>query len=266
MTLSLFQIDAFADRLFSGNPAAVCPLESWLSDSMMQSIAAENNLAETSFIVRQGDTWHIRWFTPTIEVDLCGHATLASAYVIFHFLDHAGEVIEFHSPRSGPLKVTRKDTWLTLDFPADSLLQMPCSPELLTCGQTTPDEAFRGNSDIMLVFARAQDIRDYMPDFERINKLPARGLIITAPGEETDFVSRFFAPQSGVSEDPVTGSAHTTLAVYWAERLGKTRLTAFQCSKRGGYLECLLKKPRVEITGKCQLYLRGNIFLPDAQG
>lgn len=264
MKLSLFQVDAFADRLFSGNPAAVCPLENWLSDTMMQSIAAENNLAETAFIVRQGDVWHIRWFTPTIEVDLCGHATLASAFVIFHFLHHTGEVIDFHSPRSGALKVTRKEDQLTLDFPADSLQQVACTPELRACGQISPDEAFRGNSDYMLVFGREQDIRDYTPDFENIRRLPARGLIVTAPGNEVDFVSRFFAPQSGVAEDPVTGSAHTSLAVYWAERLDKPRMTAFQCSARGGYLECHLKTPRVEISGRCQLYLEGSIFLPDA--
>jgi PhzF family phenazine biosynthesis protein len=262
MTLPIFQIDAFSDRLFGGNPAAVVPLEKWLSDGVMQSIAAENNLAETAFIVQRDGIWDIRWFTPTLEVDLCGHATLASAYVIFRFLGHESNSIHFNSQRSGPLSVTKNEELLTLDFPADHIKEIPLTAELSACGQIKPTEAFRGKSDYLLVFEQERDILSYNAHFHNISKLNARGLIISGPGLQVDFVSRFFAPQSGVPEDHVTGSAHTTLAVYWAQRLGKSKLNAIQHSPRGGYLECELKIPRVEISGKCQVYLEGRIFIP----
>jgi PhzF family phenazine biosynthesis protein len=261
MTLPIYQIDAFTDRLFAGNPAAVVPLAEWLTEETMQSIAAENNLAETAFLVQHDDIWHIRWFTPTVEVDLCGHATLASAFVIFRYLAHVGDTISFHSHRSGPLGVKRDGELFTLDFPADEIENIPISEELLSCGQLIPSEACKGKTDYLLIFEKESDILSYKPDFHIINKLNARGLIISAPGEEVDFVSRFFAPQTGVPEDPVTGSAHTTLAVYWAQRLGKTKLTAVQRSKRGGFLTCDVKPPRVEISGKCRVYLEGNIFI-----
>ncbi len=260
MKITLFQIDAFTERVFGGNPAAVCPLDSWLPDPLMQQIAMENNLAETAFFVGRRNPFDIRWFTPEVEVDLCGHATLATAYVIFHFQHFAGSILEFNS-RSGILRVTQHDDYLTLDFPIDRI-QKADAPEGLIEGMgLRPREVFKGKTDYMLVYSTPGEIENLKPDMGRIAKIAARGIIVTAPGHDVDFVSRFFAPQSGINEDPVTGSAHTTLTPYWASRLGKTELSAKQLSKRQGRLQCRLAGDRVEISGKARAYMTGEIHL-----
>ncbi|MGK6352640.1 PhzF family phenazine biosynthesis protein [Parapedobacter sp. DT-150] len=259
MTLKIYQIDAFTDRVFSGNPAAICPLDEWLDDKLMQQIAMENNLAETAFYVRRGDEYDIRWFTPTVEVDLCGHATLASAFVLFNHEGYGEDTVRFHSPRSGPLTVTRDGDFLVLNFPADVYAPVPVTPELTACVGIAPTAAYKGKTDYMLVFESEAHIQSAKPDLARIAQLPARGVIITAQGNEVAFVSRFFGPQSGVDEDPVTGSAHTTLIPYWAGKLGKSELTARQLSTRGGYLKCRHLGDRVEIGGQAKLYLTGEI-------
>jgi len=261
MKLKLYQVDAFTDKVFSGNPAAVCPLESWLKEDLMQKIAMENNLAETAFYVKNGDAYEIRWFTPTIEVDLCGHATLGSAYVLFNFQNYSGNLVKFHSRRSGQLSVEREGDLLKLNFPADTYNQIELSSELKACFDKSPVEAYKGKTDFMVVFPNERDIRDLTPAFHEISKLPGRGLIVTAPGDSVDFVSRFFGPQSGINEDPVTGSAHTTLTPYWSKRLGKIELTAMQLSSRIGHLKCKFLNERVEISGKGKEYLIGDIFV-----
>ncbi len=258
MKLKLYQIDAFTDHVFSGNPAAVCPLDNWLDDAVLQNIAAENNLAETAYFVKTDQGFHIRWFTPKTEVDLCGHATLASAYVIFNFLNFHDHSISFQS-RSGLLSVTKSNDWYTLNFPGDKIQKKEMTSDLIEGFNMKPMEAYQGSTDIMLVFSSQQDIENIKPDFSKIAVLPCRGVIITAPGTNNDFVSRFFAPQSGIDEDPVTGSAHTTLTPYWSKRLGKTELTAQQVSPRGGYLKCKLLDDRVEISGQGAFYLSGEI-------
>jgi len=259
MKQKIYQVDAFAERLFSGNPAAVCPLEQWLEDEILQNIAMENNLAETAFYVKQGDKYEIRWFTPGSEVDLCGHATLAAAYVLFNHEGHKSDIIRFHSPRSGKLTVKQTGELLTLDFPSDIYRSVEISPELTACFDIKPIKAFKGKTDYMLIFENEQQIRSLTPHLSEISKIEARGIIATAKGEYVDFVSRFFAPQVAIDEDPVTGSAHTTLAPYWAQRLNKEELSALQLSKRGGSLICRYIGDRVEISGKAQLYLEGYI-------
>lgn len=262
MKLKLYHVDAFTDKVFSGNPAAVCPLDSWLSDDLLQKIAMENNLAETAFYVRNGDAYDIRWFTPTIEVDLCGHATLASAFVLFNYQCYSGKTVSFKSRRRGVLTVERQADLLTLNFPTDALEKVDLSSELNACIENkNPVESYKGKTDFMLVFESERDIRELQPALNQISKLPARGLIVTAPGDKVDFVSRFFGPQSGINEDPVTGSAHTTLTPYWSKRLGKTELTAMQLSQRVGHLKCKLLGDRVEMSGQGKIYLVGEIFL-----
>ena len=261
MQVKLYQIDAFTDKVFGGNPAAVCPLDSWLPESTMQQIAMENNLAETAFFVRNQDRFDIRWFTPEVEVDLCGHATLATAYVIFQLQNFAGSVLEFNS-RSGLLSVTRNGDFLTLNFPVDTPLRAT-APEGLIAGMgLQPAEIHKGKTDYMLVYSTPEEIESLNPDFGKLARISARGIIATAPGHDVDFVSRFFAPQSGISEDPVTGSAHTTLTPYWAARLGRTVLSAIQLSKRRGTLQCRLAGDRVEITGQARAYMSGCIEIP----
>lgn len=261
MKLSLYQLDAFTDTLFAGNPAAVVPLDAWISDELMQHIAAENNLAETAFYVPTEAGYHIRWFTPTVEVDLCGHATLATAYVLFFIKNHPHAEISFDS-KSGLLKVTRQDDWLTLDFPADTY-QVAVAPPALQESMRAVDsfDVYKGKSDYMVVLDNETQVRELIPDFFTLSTIPTRGIIVTAPGDEVDFVSRFLAPQSGINEDPVTGSAHTTLIPYWAERLKKKVLTARQVSARGGYLRCELVGNRTLIGGQVRLYMTGEISL-----
>jgi PhzF family phenazine biosynthesis protein len=260
MKIKLFQIDAFTDKIFSGNPAAVCPLDSWLPDALMQQIAMENNQAETAFFVRNKTGFDIRWFTPGVEVDLCGHATLAAAFVIFQLGLMSGRIIEFGS-RSGLLRVAKDGDFLTLDFPADEYLEVPAPENLIAGMGLKPVEAYKGKTDYMLVYSTSDEIESLKPNLEKISEVPARGIIATAPGKYVDFVSRFFAPQSGIPEDPVTGSAHTTLTPYWAARLGRTELSARQLSKRRGSLRCRLVGDRVEISGQARFYMAGEISL-----
>jgi PhzF family phenazine biosynthesis protein len=263
MKLRMYQIDAFADRLFRGNPAAVCPMRQWLPSELMQQIAAENNLSETAFVVRGKDRHEIRWFTPTVEVDLCGHATLASGYALFNLEGANGASVEFGS-RSGTLAVRRSGDLLTLDFPADGAAPVSTPEPLAHALGAWPLSAYRGRDDYLLVFPAQRDVEQIKPDFGLLSGIDARGIIITAKGDETDFVSRFFAPRVGVNEDPVTGSSHTLLTPYWAARLGKTELTAAQLSKRGGWLRCRLAGKRVHISGKARLYLEGWIDVEEA--
>ena len=262
MTQKIYQVDAFANEIFSGNPAAVCPLEDWLSDDILQNIAMENNLAETAFYVKQDDQYQLRWFTPAVEVDLCGHATLAAAFVLFNHENHIGDTIQFHSLRSGILTVTKKDELLALNFPTDEWEPAQLTAELMAGFNIVPRFAFKGKTDYMLVFESEEEVVNIIPSYDEIAKVKARGIIVTAKGDHADFVSRFFAPAAGVNEDPVTGSAHTTLIPYWAERLGKSDLTAIQLSKRKGYLHCKYLGDRVEISGQGKLYLTGEIYLP----
>ena len=257
----IYQVDAFTDKVFGGNPAAVCPLASWLDDSVLQNIAMENNLAETAFYVEKDGRYEIRWFTPILEVDLCGHATLASAYVLFFIAGVRGNVVNFHSPRSGELTVTRNEEILTLNFPSDIFNEVPLTEELTSCFSLKPKQAFKGKTDYMLVYDSEDEISKLVAAFDAIVKVDCRGIIVTAPGKEVDFVSRFFAPQSGVNEDPVTGSAHTTLTPYWSERLSKKTMSAIQLSQRKGILQCTYLNERVEISGKGKLYLTGEIWL-----
>jgi PhzF family phenazine biosynthesis protein len=259
MKIPIYQVDAFSDQLFKGNPAAVCPLDKWLPDELMQNIAQENNLAETAFIVPAENGYEIRWFTPTVEVDLCGHATLASAHVVFHELGHAGEQINFHSPRSGTLTVSKRGGELVLDFPCDTIVELSSDPIYVTGLSKAPLTVYQGKSDLLFVYETETDIRNLQPDFEALKIHPVRGIIVTAPGEKVDFVSRFFGPACGVNEDPVTGSAHTTLTPYWSSVLGKQTLKAMQLSERTGLLTCKLNGDRVEIAGKSVLYLKGEI-------
>jgi PhzF family phenazine biosynthesis protein len=260
MKLPIYQVDAFTDHLFGGNPAAVCPLESWLPDTLMQQIAGENNLAETAFFVRKNDDFHIRWFTPAVEVDLCGHATLASAHVLFHHLGMTGSTVRFDS-RSGWLVVTRAGDLLTLDFPADVFAAAEPSELLIRALGKRPAETFKGKTDWMVLLEDQRAVEDISPDLGLMAGVPGRGVIVTARGESVDFVSRFFGPQSGVPEDPVTGSAHTTLTPFWAGRLGKQSLEARQVSKRGGKLHCTLQGDRVRISGSARTFFTGEISL-----
>ncbi|WP_224491144.1 PhzF family phenazine biosynthesis protein [Robertkochia flava] len=261
MEIKIYQADAFAKKAFSGNPAAVCPLEHWLEDDLMQAIAAENNLSETAFYVRAEDHYELRWFTPTTEVDLCGHATLATAFVLFKEEGHHGDLIRFHSPRSGELLVEKKGALLSLNFPSDPVRAIALSSQMKAGFNIEPAGAFRGKTDIMLVYHSEEDIRNLKPNFEEIRKLDARGIIVTAEGTETDFVSRFFAPQSGVDEDPVTGSAHTTLTPYWSRIFDKKEMSALQLSHRKGFLQCEDHGERVIISGEARLYMKGHIHI-----
>jgi PhzF family phenazine biosynthesis protein len=259
MRIKLYQVDAFTERLFHGNPAAVCILDEWLDEQLMLNIAAENNLSETAFAVRRDEDYEIRWFTPTIEVDLCGHATLATAHVLFENYYFPGEKIIFHSRESGELAVLKEGEYLTLDFPADKIQMVDAPQQVVDAIGRTPIETYRGKTDYLLIYPSQRDIEKISPDFGKLSRADVRGIIISAPGNETDLVSRFFAPGTGINEDPVTGSAHTTLTPYWSERLGKKSLTARQLSRRQGDLFCKLHDDRVRITGKAVTYLVGGI-------
>lgn len=261
MTQRIYQIDAFAEKLFTGNPAAVCPLIHWLNDETMQKIAAENNLAETAFTVPVENGYEIRWFTPEVEVDLCGHATLASAFVLMNFEGFLGEEINFFSRNSGTLTVTKNGDFLTLNFPKDTLQKVEDLSIFEKCFAFQPTEAYRGKTDYLLIFENELQIQNIEPKISEITKIEARGIIVSSKSDNYDFISRFFGPNCGVNEDPVTGSAHTTLTPFWAENLGKTKLIAKQISKRGGVLECELKNDRILISGKCKTYLKGEIFI-----
>lgn len=261
--IKLYQVDAFTSTLFSGNPAAVCVLDSWLDDKLMQSIGSENNLAETAFLVPRGKDYEIRWFTPSIEVDLCGHATLASAFVLFDVLGYSGSTIKFYSLRSGLLAVTKKDDLLMMDFPTDDLelLSEEQNAKIEACIGLKPIETYKGKTDFITVIEKESDLKNLQPDLHEVSKLKGRGLVVTAKGDDVDFVSRFFAPQTGIPEDPVTGSSHTSLLPLWSKKLGKTSLVARQLSKRGGQLFCEFKGDRCLIGGNAKLYLTGEIYL-----
>ncbi|MFD0795990.1 PhzF family phenazine biosynthesis protein [Maribacter chungangensis] len=260
MKQKIYQIDAFADTVFGGNPAAVCILKEWLSDELMQNIAAENNLAETAFAVANKDSYELRWFTPELEVDLCGHATLASAFTLFEYYGHTNHTIRFVSPRSGELLVVRNpDGSMTMDFPTDELLAVENQENINKAIGKTPSKTIKGKTDFLLIYESQKVIETITPNFHLLDQLDCRGVIVSAQGKEVDFVSRFFAPQCGIPEDPVTGSAHTTLTPYWSAQLGKTRLTAKQLSQRGGHLSCEYLGNRVKISGKAVCYLVGEI-------
>jgi len=262
MKLPIYQIDAFTSEVFRGNPAAVVPLDGWLPDATMQAIANENNLAETAFFVREGDGWRLRWFTPAVEVDLCGHATLASAHLIFSRMRPGARSVDFQT-RSGLLRVTREEDLLVLDLPALPAKRVEDADlvhKVAAAIGREPRELWRAR-DFMAVLERAEDVRGLEPDLGAIARLDAFALIVTAPGDEAgvDFVSRFFAPAKGVPEDPVTGSAHCTLTGYWAKRLGRERLHARQMSPRGGDLFCTDRGDRVTVAGRAAFYLEGTI-------
>lgn len=257
MKLRLWQVDAFTSHRLAGNPAAVVPLERWLDDDLMLAIAAENNLSETAFFVHEPDGWRIRWFTPAAEVPLCGHATLASGHVMFTHLEPGRASVDFASA-SGRLSVTREGPRLTLDFPAHDAERIEAPAPLAAAIGTSAEETWLGPR-LMAVLPGAADVAAVRPDFVAIAQFPGRGLIVTAPGDRSDFVSRYFAPKFGVNEDPVTGSAHCQLTPYWARRLGKTSLHALQLSRRGGELWCSLRDGRVALSGEVVEYLSGTI-------
>ncbi|NOZ62354.1 MAG: PhzF family phenazine biosynthesis protein [Calditrichaeota bacterium] len=258
MNLKLYQIDAFANQVFAGNPAAVCPLTEWLDDRTLLAIARENNLSETAFFMPDGENYHLRWFTPKAEVDLCGHATLATAFVIFDILKLKKEKVTFRT-KSGTLSVKKKDSLLLMNFPSRE--PVPCSApdDLLRALEGKPVEILKSR-DFLVLFENEKAIRRLSPKMGLLMNLDALGVIVTAPGENVDFVSRFFAPKVGVPEDPVTGSAHSTLIPYWAKKLGKTKLRAHQISERGGELFCEFHGERVKISGRAVKYLEGEIF------
>ncbi len=259
MKIPLFQVDAFTSRLFAGNPAAVCPLEEWLPDGQMQAIAAENNLSETAFFVRRGERFQLRWMTPAVEVDLCGHATLASAFVIFNYLEPSREAVAFDT-KSGELVVRKEGGRLAMDFPA--LPPEPCRPHarLIDALGTQPSQVL-ASRDYLVIYHSEDEVRTLQPDLGLLATLDRFAVIVTAPGRDADFVSRFFAPAAGIAEDPVTGSAHCTLVPYWAGRLRKRSLHARQISARGGELWCEDLGERVKLSGHAVLYLRGEIEL-----
>ena len=250
-----FEVHSFTDQVFAGNPAGVCPLHEWLDDTLMLRIAAENNLSETAFFVPSEDHYDLRWFTPTVEVDLCGHATLAAAYVLFEQLGQEGDVIVFHS-LSGPLAVWKDNDFLVMDFPARPADSTE-TPDHLVKGLGSDVESVLKARDYLVVLEDEEAIRGLQPDFSELELIDCEGIIVTAPGNEVDFVSRFFAPRMGINEDPVTGAAHSTLIPYWAERLAKDRLRARQISERGGDLWCMQRDDRVHIGGRAVLYSKG---------
>ena len=259
MKLQIFQIDAFASRPFAGNPAAVVPLDAWLPDDVMQAIAMENNLAETAFFVPSENGYDLRWFTPTIEMDLCGHATLASGFLLFEILGTDQSILRFQT-RSGELTVEKAGGRYVLDFPSRPGVTADTPAGLIEAIGAAPKEVLKSR-DYMLVYESEADIRAIKPNFEALAKIDTHAVIVTAKGDNADFVSRFFAPEVGVPEDPVTGSAHCTLIPYWAEKLGKNELYANQVSWRGGELFCELAGDRVKINGHAVLYMKGEIYV-----
>ena len=259
MELTLYHIDAFATQPFEGNPAAICPLDEWLPDELMQSIAAENNLSETAFFVPTDMGYHIRWFTPLHEVDLCGHATLASAYVIFNFLGYQKDAISFES-RSGILTVTKHGDWLDLDFPTKVPVACAVPEQILKAFTSRPSECLKAD-DYIVVFDNVENVANAKPDIALLSELDLRGVAITAKSQQYDFVTRFFAPKHGLAEDPVTGSLFTQLIPYWSEKLNKTELTAKQVSARGGEVGCVYAGDRVKISGRAVKYMAGTIYI-----
>jgi predicted PhzF superfamily epimerase YddE/YHI9 len=262
MSLPVFHVDAFTSRLFAGNPAAVCPLTEWLDDGLLQAVAAENNLSETAFFVPSGDHYELRWFTPRCEVKLCGHATLASAFVVLNILESGRDSVRFETRFSGALTISRDSDLLAMDFPTLAPWACPDPPAALTSGLgKRPSSVVQIEDNYFAVYEREEDVRNIRPDFRLLEQLHPAGAAITAPGDDADFVSRYFAPSYGIPEDPVTGSTHCSLAPYWAQRLGKTSLHACQVSERGGELRCEVKKERVILKGNAVLTLRGELLI-----
>jgi PhzF family phenazine biosynthesis protein len=261
MKIPIYQVDAFTSEIFSGNPAAVCILDSWIDDNLLQSIAAENNLSETAFLVRNDDGFDLRWFTPTTEVALCGHATLASAFVLFTCLDWSEKEIRFRTRKSGQLVVGKRNNLLEMDFPSRPAHSMIPPSGLKEALGVTPIEVMGSIEDLLVVLESEKAVRELQPDFSALERVECRGIIVTSRGSRSDFVSRFFAPRFGVPEDPVTGSAHCVLVPYWSSELHKKNLHAFQISKRGGELFCVYAGDRVKISGKAVLYLEGVITI-----
>ncbi|MGI8745941.1 MAG: PhzF family phenazine biosynthesis protein [Bryobacteraceae bacterium] len=259
MTLPIYQVDAFSSRLFSGNPAAICPLESWLPDDQLQSIAGENNLSETAFFVRNGDGYELRWFTPSVEVDLCGHATLASAFIILTRLTPHENSVRFQT-KSGELVVDRKDGLLSMNFPSRPPSKCEVHPRLVEALGSEPETVLAAR-DYLAIYSNEEQVRALKPNMQLLSEIDRFAVIVTAPGGRSDFVSRFFAPGKGVPEDPVTGSAHCTLIPYWAKRLGKSKLHALQVSARGGELWCEDQGARVSMAGSAVCFLEGVITL-----
>lgn len=261
MNLTIFQADAFTQEVFGGNPAAVCPLEHWLDDQLLQSIAAENNLSETAFFVKKDNHYELRWFTPALEVDLCGHATLAAAHVLFQHLEYEKDTIDFHS-RSGLLQVKKHNKGYAMDFPARVPQLVANPPKALFKALKTTHREIRRTKDYMLIaFEKEANIRDMNPDFGLLNTMDALGFIVTSPGDNVDFVSRFFAPRAGINEDPVTGSAHCDLVPFWAEKMDKNHFHALQISERGGEIFCEYVGDRVILIGQAVTYLQGQIVV-----
>lgn len=258
MKLKIYQIDAFTKTIFGGNPAAVVPLESWLDDAVMQKIAEENNLSETAFFAPESGGFGLRWFTPVSEVRLCGHATLASAFALFEILGFSGDTVAFET-KSGALTVAKEANGrLCMDFPMEPMMACDAPTQMLEATNATLLETFV-EMDYMAVLGSEREVLELKPDFAKLKELDGRGVIVTARGETSDFVSRFFAPKYGIDEDPVTGSAHCALAPYWGKKLGKTTLNAKQLSRRGGEIECELKADRVALKGYAAKYMSGEI-------
>ena len=258
--LSQYVVDAFTDDVFGGNPAAVCMMHAWPADATMRSIAGENNLSETAFAVKAGEDYKLRWFTPEGEIDLCGHATLACAYVVMNHLERERQEVRF-STLSGELTVIRRSELYEMDFPAYELERIPVTQQMVEAVGAAPDEAYLGR-DLLCVFSEESAVRALSPDQEKLKALPGLLLQATAPGTETDCVSRTFAPKMGIAEDPVCGSGHCHIVPYWADRLQKREIVAYQASKRGGTLYCSLDGPRVKLAGKAALYSEGRIRVP----
>lgn len=258
--MDIFQVDAFTNTIFKGNPAAVCPLNNWISEELMQTIAEENNLSETVFFVKNKNQFDIRWFTPTCEIDLCGHATLAAAHIIFTELNYTENRIEFNS-KSGILTVVKNNDWYTLNFPSEEISEIP-TPQLLQEALNVPIlKTFKSKWKIIALLENEATVQQLKPNFSKLAELEYNGIIVTSKGNSVDFVSRFFAPKIGINEDPVTGSAHTLLIPYWAKQLDKKQLEAMQLSKRTGYLNCQHLEDRVEMSGQAITYLKGKITL-----
>ena len=259
----IFVVNAFTNGSFSGNPAAFIPLTEWLPYSTLQALAEQNNLSETVFTVpeKKGNKYEIRWFTPSIEVKLCGHATLACAHILFTIHGHHGNVVKFNS-KSGPISVSKSDSILTLDFPTDHIDKLETDIDFRAMLGESPAEIYRGNDDILLIYDHYDDVISMRPNYMLLAELNSRGVIVTAPGyDHYDFISRGFYPAAGINEDPATGSAHTTLAPYWAQRLHQKHLIAKQCSYRGGYFRCTYLGKRTLISGTCETYLTGEITI-----
>lgn len=261
MEFPLYQVDAFADEIFQGNPAAVCPLDEWLDNETLQMIAMENNLSETAFFVSEAPgTYHLRWFTPLKEVAICGHATLATAHVLYEHLAEQADEIHFNT-LSGVLKVRKDPEGYTMDFPVDKLQEV-ARKEVLSMLHIDHGDIYQGESDMLVVLDSQEQLQALNPDFQKLASLPVRGVIVTAPGRDVDFVSRCFYPAFGINEDPVTGSAHTTMVPYWTRRLGKNDLHARQLSRRQGHVHCSLEDDRVKLKGNAITYMTGRISLP----